>query len=296
MHLRVITTAEYRTHCWRSSKATKNMSRKTKHPHHKNKVMTNQSPADKLFDLIGHQIFQRNYNEAVDNCKRLLNYLPQHASLRADVLAQMGTALSMLQNYPQSYEALTEALTLAPNNADWWYNRGFASGFTMRTGEAVRDFERAAALNTEEGLTEKIDKALKFSREMAEKSLELRGPDFTLDQLIKQEYLFHQGMKLIEDDKWDEAAQAFQATIDMGDCLPQPWGNLATCWMMLERYDDAEVALRRALVIDPEYTIAKENLASLPTFRRNGPPQGVLINDPFKDSNIHKEITFIKQQ
>ena len=48
----------------------------------------------------------------------------------------------------------------------------------------------------------------------------LRGPDFTLDQLIEQEDLFQNGLQL------KEAEQAFQASIAMGDCLPQPGGNL----------------------------------------------------------------------
>ena len=56
----------------------------------------------------------------------------------------------------------------------------------------------------------------------------------------------------------------------MGDCLPQPWGNLGICLMMQERYDEAEEALKRALVIDPKYAIAKNNLAALPKPERLG--------------------------
>ena len=91
-----------------------NMPRKSKHSKQKKRVTPNPSQADRLFDLVGHQIFQGNYTEAVMNCERLLNYLPPHASMRADVLDQMGTALGMLQNFPQSYAAYTEALALKP--------------------------------------------------------------------------------------------------------------------------------------------------------------------------------------
>ena len=134
------------------------MSRKSKQSKQKKEVTHNLSQADKLFDLIGHQIFQGNYAEAVINCERLLNYLPQHASIRADVLAQMGTAHAMLQNFPQSYEAFTEALALDPKNAELWYNRSIASRFTSRFGQALRDIERAIELNTRSELTEKFDK------------------------------------------------------------------------------------------------------------------------------------------
>ena len=201
----------------------------------------------------------------------------------------------MLQNYPQSYTVLTEALELAPNNAELWYNRGMSSRYTMRLGRSFRDFTRAVELNKRAELSEQFNEALKFSREMAEKSIKLRGPNFTLDQLIEQEDLFQRGLKLMEAGQWDEAGQAFQASIAMGDCLSQPWGNLGICLMMQERYDESEEALRRALVIDPEYTIAKNNLILLAKTRLEGPPDVVAINEPFRDSNLKQSITFVKE-
>src|SRR6266702_3887023 len=259
------------------------MAKKSKQSKRRKKVTAISSQFDKWMDLIGHQIFKGDYREAVTNCERLLNSLPMRASQRVDVLAQLGTAQSMLQNFPQSYEAFSEALALDSNDAGLWFNRSMASRFTIRFGRALRDVERAIELNTRNGLAEQFDEALQFSREMAEASRKLRGPDFTVDQLIEQEDLFQQGLKLMEAGKWKEAGQAFQASIAMGDCLPQPWGNLGICLMMQERYDESEEALRRALVIDPEYTIAKNNLVLLAKTRLEGPPDVVAINEPFRD-------------
>lgn len=253
------------------------------------------SPIDKYLDLIGQQILHGNFAEAVTNCERLLNYLPKNAPQRVDALTQLGVAQGMLQNFPQSYDAYTEALALDPNNVEIWYNRSTASRFTLRFGQALRDIERAIELNTRSELTAKLEKDLKFNRMMAEKSIKLRGPNFTVDQLIEQENYFQQGLKLMEGGDWKEAEQAFQASIALGDCLPQPWGNLGICLMMQERYDEAEAALKRALVIDPKYTIAKNNLAALPEFRRKGPPEMVVMNEPFKDSKLRQSITFIKE-
>ncbi|EFH89195.1 hypothetical protein Krac_10737 [Ktedonobacter racemifer DSM 44963] len=42
-----------------------------------------------------------------------------------------------------------------------------------------------------------------------------------VDQLIEQETLFQQGLLLMESGKKEEAGQAFQTSIAMGDCLPQ---------------------------------------------------------------------------
>lgn len=272
------------------------MSKKSKKPKQKKNLTINVSPTDKLMDLIGHQIFQKDYTGAIANSQRLLSYLPQRSPQRADVLAQLGVAHGMLQNFAQSYEAFTEALEITPNNAQFWYNRGMASRFTSRFGRSLRDYEHAAELDTLRELPEKLDETLKFSRKLVRDSIKMRGPNFTLDQLIEQEDHFHRGMKLMETGDWEEAGQAFQASIAMGDCLPQPWGNLGICLMMQERYDEAEAALKRALVIEPKYTLAKNNLAALPETRRTGPPKMIGINEPFRDSKIKQGITFYVEE
>src|SRR5436190_4222480 len=117
------------------------MARKTKQSKRRKKVTAVSSQFDKWMDLIGHQIFQGNYREAVTNCERLLNSLPMRESQRVDVLAQLGTAQGMLQNFPQSYEAFSEALVLDPNDAGLWFNRSMASRFSLRFGRAWRDVE-----------------------------------------------------------------------------------------------------------------------------------------------------------
>ena len=271
------------------------MSKKSKQSKRKKTRTTRSSQADKLYGLIEQQIVQGDYTEAIANCERLLNYLPPQAQQRADALYQLGVAHSMLQNYPQSYEAFTQVLALEPNNAEVWYNRSMSSRFTSRFGRALQDSERAVELNTRAELAERFHEALKFNREMAQESIQLRGPDFTLDQLVEQEDLFQQGMKSMEARKWDEAEQAFQASIALGDCLPQPWGNLGICLMMQECYDEAEAALNRALLIDPTYRIAKNNLALLAESRRTGPPKIMGISDPFRNTKMKQSITFIKQ-
>ncbi len=271
------------------------MSKKSKQSKHKKKFTVSVSQVDKYLDLIGHNVFQGNYSEAVTDCERLLNYLPKHGQQRVDVLNQLGTAQAMLQNFPQSYAAYTEALSLDPNNAELWFNRGMASRFTSRFGRSFRDYERAKELNIRPELAKKLEGELKFAHKVVGESLKLRGPNFTVDQLIEQEDHFLSGLQLMEAGQWQEAEQAFQASIAMGDCLPQPWGNLGICLMMQERYDEAEAALKRALVIDPKYTLAKKNLAALPETRRTGPPTMVDIRDPFKSSKLKQSITFIKE-
>lgn len=70
----------------------------------------------------------------------------------------------------------------------------------------------------------------------------MREPDFTVDQLIEHEKLFQQGLLLMGSERYEKAGQAFQASIALGDCLPQPWGNLGACLMMQEHYEESEAA------------------------------------------------------
>ena len=270
------------------------MSKKSRPSKQKKSIAPHSSSIDKYSKIIENQLIQGDYAEAVANCERLLNFLPQQAVQRADVLAKLGTAHGLLQHYHQSFNILTEALSLDSKNAELWFNRGMSSLYIIRIGQAFKDFTRASELNKRADLAENLEKALKFSREMVEQSLQLRGPGFTLDQLIEQEDLFQRGLKLLRVSKWDEAGLSFQASIALGDCLPQPWGNLGLCFLMQERYDQAEAALKRALVIDPEYTLAQEHLTALPECRLIGPPEKIKIQEPFQESKMRRSLLLLK--
>lgn len=254
---------------------------------------TNPSQATKMYDVIGQQLFAGDYAAVVTSCEQLLDFLPSISPMRIDVLAQLGTAYGLLRNFPQAYAALSKALELSPNDADLWYNRGMASRFTMRLGQSFKDFTRASELNTDPQLSRRINKELRFSRKVANRELRLRDRTFTLEQLIEQEEHFQRGVTLMNARQWDEAAQAFQASIDMGDCLPQPWGNLGICLLMQERYDESEAALKRALKIDRRYRIAKHNLKLLAQCRKNGPPAIIGSEDPFANKKIKQGITYV---
>ena len=271
----------------------KTMSKKPKRAKQKPGSSSQKALVDQWLSQASNQLFKEDYKGAVDTCQRLLSYLPKKALQRAEALYYLATAQSMLLNFPQAYEAYTEALSITPEDAQLWYNCGLACRFTARMGQSVRDFERAVELNNNPALTRQFAKELKFSRDLAEKSRKMRGPNFTMDQLIKQEELYQSALDLMQAGKWEEASKIFQLVIEMGDCLPQPWGNLGTCLIMQERYDEAEAALKRALEVDPRYALAKQNLALLPETRRTGPPKMVGMLDPFKGTKLKQGITFV---
>jgi tetratricopeptide (TPR) repeat protein len=124
-----------------------------------------------------YQMLQGDFTGAIDTCQPLLEYLPKRSSLRVEVLAFLGLAHGMLQHYLESYDAFSEALTIAPDNAELWYNHGLACRYLTRVGQSVRDFERAIELlDTDQGdLAQKFAEELAKSREEVQHAMELQG-------------------------------------------------------------------------------------------------------------------------
>ncbi len=272
------------------------MSKKTKRSRRLQKRVL---PAGFLEQQIRHaqyQMLQGDFADAITTCEPLLSYLPR-SSLGIEVLALLGLAHGMLQHYEESYELFTEALPLAPTNAELWYNHGLSCRYTTRVGQAVRSFEQAVALagKTTSELSGKFAQELERSRKELEEAMQAYGEDITLGQFIEQEERFMQAMHFTRLGKWKEAEKAFRQLIEMGGRLPQYWGNLGVSLIMQTRYEEAEAALKRALDIDPEYTLARNNLEKLPEIQRAGGPPGVELRDLPHRQDIKQSITFYKQ-
>ena len=217
--------------------------------------------------------------------------------MRVEVLALLGLAHGMLQHYEKSYDLFTEALIDDPANAQLWYNRGLACRYTTRIGQSMRDFERAIELsgNTTGEMARKFAEELKTSRKEVQQAIQSNGGHITLDQYIELEECFMRAMSLMRSSKWKEAEQEFRQLIEMGGRLPQYWGNLGVNLIMQARYEEAEDALKRALEIDPGYTLARNNLEKIPKVRRAGGPLSIEVRDMSQAQDIKQSITFYNQ-
>jgi len=225
------------------------------------------------------QVVDQAYEGAVETARRVLRHVPEGSKPYGEAQYYLGVALAMLQDFEGSCEALSRALELEPDNANAWYNRALSYRFLLRTGEALRDVERAVQLERNPQLRSVYEKERAFLRGLVDKQRALRGPDCTVDQLIEEQRTFWRGVHLMEAEKWAEAESVFRRVIEMGNVPHQPWGNLGACLIMQERYDEAEEALQKALEINPDYAIARQNLMMLPVFREKG-PSTMRIRDP----------------
>ncbi len=232
------------------------------------------------------QILQEDYPGAIRTCQRILRYVPAKSEERGQALEYLAGAYTMLKQFEAAYQTLSEALEINPHRAYLWYNRGLLGRYTMRLVQAVRDFEKAVELESNPQQRQKFVEILAETREMAEQERAMRGPDFTLDQLHEQQELFNQGVKMMQQQKWAAAEQAFREVIEMGECLPQPRGNLGLVLLMQKKYDEAEAAFKRALEIDPDYDLAKRNLEMLPLTRRQAATPDLAMRDLFANTNV----------
>jgi len=100
----------------------------------------------------------------------------------------------MLQKkFEESYQTLSEAVRINPDESYLLYNRGLSARFTSRMGQSLRDFEQAAVMKQDSVISGKIEEQLKVAREIALSEMKLRGQDFTLEQLIEQQEWFQLG-------------------------------------------------------------------------------------------------------
>ena len=236
---------------------------------------------DKWLTKASLQLQREDYGRVIITCQRVLRSVTDNDPRRAEALGYMGTAHAMRNENEQAYDAFSQALAIEPNEFDLWYNRGQASLFTSRLGQAFKDYTKAATLCTDRSYKRCIQERIAFTERAARESCALRGPGFTLEQLIKQEETVQRGVTLMEQEAWSGAEKKFRDVIAMGDVLPQPWGNLGICLLMQQRYDEAEEALKRALEIDANYELAQANLAMLERARSGGIAPRVVTSDPF---------------
>lgn len=243
--------------------------------------------------LATRQMMAEDYDGTLRACKRILQYIPKKDTAAADVLGVIGTAYAAQKEFEKSYQTLTQALEITQRDAVLYYNRALSALYTSRIGQSLWDIEQAVLLEGNGKMAAQFQEKAEFVRKLVASELALRPKGFTLEQLIEQQELFQRGNVLSMQGKWQDSEDYFRRSIAMGDCLPQPQGNLGICLAMQNRFDEAEAAYRRALEIEPGYKRAIENLKNL-DYMRTHPNEkpGYAIKAPYQDANTG--IKFVK--
>jgi tetratricopeptide (TPR) repeat protein len=243
------------------------------------------------------QMQRGDFAGCISACETLLNTLPKHSEMRPEVLALQGLANGMLQNYQQSYDIFSEAISLDPTRSELWYNHGLAAYGLGRLAESVRDHERAVELskNGASEIARTFADQLREKRQKLQETMQLHGEDITLEQYAEREEHFTQAVRLTKQEKWPEAELLFRQLTETGARIAAYWGNLGVCLMAQLRYEEAKEALKQALVIDPDYPIARDNLKALSTARRSKIPVQVKTINLSKGNDVKQSLTLYEK-
>ena len=255
---------------------------------------------DRLIDRIQYaqgQMRRGDFTGCISTCESLLHSLPKHSEIHLEILALLGLAHGMLQNYRQSYAIFSEAIPLDPTRAELWYNHGLASQALGRLAESVRDLERAVELSKHETseMAYKFAAQLKESRKDLQEAMQLHEPNITLEQYTEREENFAQAVLLMRQEKWPEAELMLRQLAETGARMPAYWGNLGVCMMTQCRYDEAEAAFKQALAIDPDYPFARDNLKQLPSIRRSKVPVKVKTINLAQGDDVKQSLAFYEK-
>jgi tetratricopeptide (TPR) repeat protein len=243
------------------------------------------------------QMLMGDFAGCVSTCEPLLTSLPTRSKLRLEILALLGLAHGMLKHYQQSYDVFSEAISIDPTVAEFWYNHGLSCSFMARPAEAVRDFEHAVELakNETSEMARKFAVQLQVSRQELQEAMQVYETGITLEQYIEREERFTQAMSLVKQEKWQEAELLFRQLTETGSPIPSYWGNLGVCLVMQLRYDEAEEVLKRALAIEPDYPIARDNLKKLPEIRRSKQPIEHKLINPSQEEDAKQSLALYEK-
>jgi tetratricopeptide (TPR) repeat protein len=243
------------------------------------------------------QMRMGDFTGCIRTCEGVLNSLPKGSEMRLEVLAALGLAHGMLKHYQQSFEIFSEAIVLDPTKAEYWYNRGLACSSMSRPGEAVRDFERAIELAKDDTseMARRFALQLEESRQDLQEAMQGHEAGITVEHYMEREACFTQALSLVRQEKWQDAERLFRHLTATGSRIVSYWGNLGVCLMMQFRYDEAEEALKQALTIDPDYSIARDNLKKLPDVRRSKEPLGMKLLNLSREEDAKQSLALYEK-
>lgn len=169
-----------------------------------------------------------------------------------------GTICLMKKEYKEAIPYFERALRIFPFFQQAWLNLGCALIKTISISNAYDALQIALLLsepgkNTYDVAKENLDDLEDSIRHVN---------NVSLDVFIKRMKKFEKHFREMKTDT-AAAARGFEELLTEDPNHVQTHGNLGLCYAMLGRKADAEKELKKALELDPKYTVASHNLQLL---------------------------------
>jgi Flp pilus assembly protein TadD len=186
---------------------------------------------------------------------------------RAEGLSALGVCLLELGRSDRALELLRRAAELEPEEPLHHWNVASACKQSERMGGcylALRDY--LGRSDPGEDAPARREEARSFVRAY-ERMLRGSQPEIALSDVLRGEGLFAHAHAALSEGRYAEAAASLQAVIELSPWHYPSWAHLGAAYLGLSRRDEAHQCLRRALELNPEYTVARQNLAILEELR-----------------------------
>ncbi len=221
----------------------------------------------------GHTSFEAGDAEAaLADFEEVLRRDPQ----RAHALYDLGIAYSACERWAEAEEALARAAELEPGNADAYYNLGLVHAQDVRTPDAAAEeaFRKAIEINPDH-LPARLRLGILYAkakyrdpscRDRALEVLEELAEQPHVDRLLPEAHLVHFALGCLYDDRpetYDRAVEEYQRCLRLQPNFAPAHNNLGIISRRRGRPEEAAQQFLRALVADPDYGNAYQNLARL---------------------------------
>jgi tetratricopeptide (TPR) repeat protein len=184
---------------------------------------------------------------------------PDHAEGRS----ALGVCLLELDELDAAIAHLQAAARLEPDEALHRWNLAAAAKQAERMGGAYLALREYNTLRDEgDGAAERQKEAKSFIRAY-ERMLRESHPGVPLSDVLRGEELFARAYAALTEGRPEDAQRGFEEVLELVPRHYPSWGNLGAAYLALEKREDAIRCLRRALELNPDYALARQNLQML---------------------------------
>jgi Flp pilus assembly protein TadD len=194
--------------------------------------------------------------------RRLARFVRAHPE-HAEAQSALGVCLLELGCHDEAAEHLREAARLEPAEALHRWNLAAVGKAAERMGGAylaLRDY--LALADDSDGAAERRGEAKSFVRAY-ERMLRESHPGVPLSDVLRGEELFARAYAALSEGRAAEAQRGFEEVLTLVPRHYPSWGNLGAAHLAQAQKDEAARCLRRALELNPDYAVARQNLALL---------------------------------
>lgn len=178
-----------------------------------------------------------------------------------EVASALGVCLLELGLPREAMVHLRHAAELEPGEALHLWNLSSAARSADRLGACYQWLlAYLQADDREVGAAERRREAQDFCRAYEAMLMEAY-PGVPLDRVLAGEELFARAYAALSASRYEEATRRFREVISLLPRHYPSWGNLGAAYLAMDRTEEALHCLNRALELNPNYTIARENLA-----------------------------------